>query len=222
MLAARLLRMAAALISLCLLVIAGVQFLPAHALDLTDFQTLYAPSATCDSGCFMGVRPEVDTVRQAVDALNQHEWVGGVIGSWQSDLFQPEVTVRWRWSGKQPAFIDENALGTMIARTDSGGTPHVVLNLQVVTRLRLPELHAAMGETPIGRTLYYESDGQIIYTIFYHHPDSRTRTGLTAELRCPTRLMAYWNTPATINYSGIGVETPFVSLDELMSMCHDE
>lgn len=219
--AASTLRVAIVLISLCALGVAGVHLLPASALDLSAFQTLYAPSATCEVGCFMGVRPEVDTVRQAVDALNQHEWVGYIVGDWQSNLFQPEVTVRWRWSGGQPAFIDENTLGIMTVRTDTGGSPHIVSDIRIATRLRLPELHAAMGETPIGRTLYYQNDGRIDYTIMYHHPESRTRTSLTAQITCPARLMVYWNTPATIHFSGMGMETPYVSLADLMSMCGD-
>ena len=52
----------------------------------------------CPAPCFMGIRPGVTTVEEAVNLLGESGWV--------DQIERNETTISWSWNGQQPPFID--------------------------------------------------------------------------------------------------------------------
>ncbi len=51
----------------------------------------------CPAPCFMSIQPGVTTAAQAMDVLQNHQWV--------KRIFQQPACLTWEWSGQQPDFM---------------------------------------------------------------------------------------------------------------------
>ncbi len=94
------------------------------------------PPEGCLAPCFMGIRPGVTTVDEAIAILEGHEWVDKVTVEDQGGFH-----LFWTWSGQQPHFI----------RTSSTGRIRRILFQDVVelisidTRITIGELYLTLG-----------------------------------------------------------------------------
>jgi hypothetical protein len=210
--------------TITVLLIGGLRLLPGSPPDTSAVASLFQVTEACPTGCMLGIPPETTRLRDAVDSLEAHAWVGGVSGSWENELFTNEVTVRWRWSGMQPDFIDSSVPGIMIAESFGyDGVPgHIVTSMTITTNLRLYDLYQMMGPTSDGVARYDPSRHALIYGVSYHDPEAFTRTSLMASLPCPAGLMTYWHAAAMLEYRGGMMLTPYVPPEQLTGLCLGE
>ena len=211
--------------TIAVFLIGGLRLLPASPPDTSAVATLFPKTEACPTGCMLGIPPEITHVNDAVEKLNAHAWVAGVYGGWRNDMFNREVTVRWRWSGAQPDFIDAEVPGVMLAEAFGydGIQGHIVTSMTVATHLRLYDLQQNFfGPALDGQAFYDASQNAISYAVSYHDPDSTTRTSLLASLPCPAGLMTYWHTTAALDYRGGHMLTPYVPPENLSALCVSE
>jgi hypothetical protein len=72
--------------------------------DDHDLRGLLVPHQDdCPAPCFMGIRPGVTSLDQAIYVLEEHEWVGHVN---YSDIALPDQIIWWDWTETSPLFVD--------------------------------------------------------------------------------------------------------------------
>jgi hypothetical protein len=154
----------------------------AQPYDDSDLRALLLPS-DCESPCFMGIRPGITTMDEAVTLLEKHEWVKQVI--------RQGMIVHWFWNGREPAFLDGITAPSLSA---------VVINKQqVVGSMRLPTtLPAGFIYLLIGRPMSYRVDpsnhltdvtsAHYLYVSIWFDV-----LAVSAAVECPTRLDTFWH-----------------------------
>src|SRR5215213_884779 len=97
-----LLRYIVLITTLCALAIGVIHAQPNYDGDLRAF---LLPPEGCATPCFMGIRPGVTTTQEAVERLQDSDWV--------SRIFDSTITqgggygqIRWNWTAKRPIWID--------------------------------------------------------------------------------------------------------------------
>jgi hypothetical protein len=96
----------------------------------------------CPLPCFMGIRPGVTTVDEAITILQNHDWVKNVL--LEEGSFDP-VYVTWEWSGVQPAFInDQSGTQGLLGRT--GG---LVFYFHITTTAAMAEIWWLFQHPPL-------------------------------------------------------------------------
>src|SRR5690348_5410752 len=96
------------------LITAALLMLHARPPDDSDLRQLLSPE-DCTAPCFMGIRPGLTTAQQAQVILQAHPWVDSV-------TYVGTTNITWRWSGRQPTWINSTTEGLL-----------VVFNNQVLT-----------------------------------------------------------------------------------------
>jgi hypothetical protein len=128
----------------------------------SHLRALLAPTEGCDAPCFIGIRPGVTTVDEAVELLSSHEWVGGI----DVDL----LAIRWRWTGAQPAWIDAREPAQIWLDGER------VTGIEFKTRLTLGDMRLTFGE-PHGTDVRASSlGGQRIRRITERYGDFQVAT----------------------------------------------
>ena len=211
-------KLAAGLSLCCLLALLAARAIPAPTLDLTGFDRLFATSVSCPAGCMFGIRPAATSLADAVATLQEHEWVGSV-GSFQGSVFDREVMVPWRWSGEQPAFIDDRRPGILFARSYSGDSGHIVTRISISTNLRAYDLQRALGDPADSLAFHDPYTNSVNYTVSYRDDDNLASLNLVSDVTCPARLLHYWHTKATIRYSSGRLLLPYDSPQSLAALC---
>ncbi|MEP6988425.1 MAG: hypothetical protein ABI970_22675 [Chloroflexota bacterium] len=96
------------LIRLALLLIvlftAALLLIHAQPYDDHELRELLLPEG-CPAPCFMGIRPGVTTMDEAMNILKSHKWV--------YEVHQVGGTIDWTWSDASPTFIDRSAPGRL-------------------------------------------------------------------------------------------------------------
>lgn len=205
-----------ALFGLCL---GGFLLLPASPPPMIDLEGLFPITSQCPTGCMLGIPPENTPLPDGVRMLQAHEWVGGVYGGWQDEVFHADVTVRWRWSGAQPDYIDSTVPGIMLAHSYGGDGGHVIVGMMIATRSRIYDLQQILGPASDGLAVYDPAHQVVNYTVSYYDPASLTRTSLVTALPCPVRLMTYWQALATLDFRSGHMLTPYVAPKSLSGLC---
>ncbi|MAS36694.1 MAG: hypothetical protein CL610_22005 [Anaerolineaceae bacterium] len=102
-----LLRLVACLTALWTLPILLIRGHPYHDDNVRAFLTV---PDNCAVPCFMGIRPGITTVDEAIAILDEHAWVANVtVDLYANARYLPpnlEGVVTWDWSGLQPPEID--------------------------------------------------------------------------------------------------------------------
>lgn len=144
-------------------------------------------SENCRMPCFMGIRPGVSTMQEAVYALEAHDWttmrVIELPSQVQAAVFYdagvPRTLISWRWSPELPAWIDTSQRGALMLE-DRG-----VRDMRVSTHLRLGEIVLAFGEPDEAyfSRLNTRVKGQFEYSAWY------AREGMVVMIEgfCPLR-----------------------------------
>ncbi len=132
----------------------AILLIRAQPYDDPGLHALLAQPAHCPMPCFMGIRPGSTMMDEARTLLEAHAWVGE-IEQGQRD----RVSIRWEWSGAQPALIDSTVPG--ILRMSSGnrvGAIYITTHVPFETMRLLLGLPAWLNTAPIetgGRTYYF-------------------------------------------------------------------
>lgn len=106
---------------------------------LSDF---LLPPEGCPTPCFMGIRPGVTTMEDAIAILQAHEWVAEVSSTAYNRLGLQRI--EWRWRGDSSPLLEPDPIprsgGRLIA--DEG----VVQYMELLTRIRAGEAWLILGK----------------------------------------------------------------------------
>jgi len=88
--------------------------------------------------CFMGIRPGVTTVEEAVRILAAHEWVEDVTMRFDATGLPSELL--WMWSDRASVFVDEHNAGHLLLRNN------MVFNVYVFTEIPAGSIRLLLSE----------------------------------------------------------------------------
>lgn len=135
-----------------------------------------------EGGCWQGICIDVSRREDVLQTLESHPWVG--------EIFQTQLHISWRWSGKQPSFIDASQDGLLRI---AGG---LVRQVRVSTHLRFGDVWTALGQ-PDGAVLVRPVSRYSVYQIGLYEQE-----GLQAitTLDCPMKVRDFWQSPTTFGF----------------------
>jgi hypothetical protein len=139
----------------------------------------------------MGIRPGVTTGDETLELLRASDWVRYIRHiNLESDILTYTGSIRWEWSGKQPAWID--------TRHDSWIwiNENRVNSINIRTRYRLGEIWLAYGAPDEGWVLT-DLDARFP-TLHYEGAYSRYHILVTAVGVCPIR--SFWSKETLITF----------------------
>lgn len=178
---------------LCVLLFSLLIALAYQPYDVAALRAFLLPASGCPSPCVMGVGLGTMPVEQALNTLEQHDWVGVLYS--HLDGFYAD----WTWSGAQPDFITRQRIGFIGARS---ALNNVYNTVSVSTSITLGELVLALGRPDY--STFTRADRVrsrvMIHSVYY------AALGLQADglINCPitlprlanTRLTLYWTPQA--------------------------
>ncbi|MAS36888.1 MAG: hypothetical protein CL610_22990 [Anaerolineaceae bacterium] len=181
---------------------------------------LFEGSTACPTAdCLLGVRPGMP-LNDALDLLSHHDWVVGVT---LPNTFVAQTEVYWRWSGRQPAFIEASVPGELSARSDTDDTGHYVTDMSIATRLRFYDLYHTLGKTSTGGAWFWQGQDRVTYHVSYYVDSTNMRTTLRMELDCPARLIRYfWNDHTQIIQNQGPPLPDYVPPETLPGLCRNQ
>ncbi len=148
----------------------------------------------CLQPCFLGIRPGVTTVDEAMSILQSHEWVQSVQLRAAGNGYGQ---IRWGWSGLQTALIDDSYEGRITFYWEEDdpinkqpGTV-TVDTLLLHTRLRMHDAQTWFGAPDSGTITIDYFDDHLQYSAAYHRRAASLR--LSTTVACPATWMSYWN-----------------------------
>jgi hypothetical protein len=133
----------------------------------------------CEMPCFMGIRPGVTMVDEAVRLLQANAWVSSV----EQD---GTVDIRWTWSGLQPRFILDSKPGYLTIAADRQRIAKVTLN----TTLVVGDFWLMWG-APTAHELGYVANNKMgfFYSLRYDH--QQVLAGGYGQVCAPS--MIFWD-----------------------------
>lgn len=178
----RLLRLAAGLTLLLALPIALIRAQP-YA-DGGLHESLTSPQG-CLAPCFMGIRPGVTPLEEALLILDDHEWVAALAGEYSGylpgamtyDLPRLLPVIDWAWNMNRPTWIDSQKKSS-VALTGS----HVAA-ITVHTQVPLGDMLLIFG--PPDRTLLARRGTDQARTFVYYGWYADKRLLVTVGGSCP-------------------------------------
>jgi hypothetical protein len=79
--------------------------------DDTDLRAFVLPGDDCPAPCFLGIRPGVTTLSDAVLALHRHPWITGIRIAQQPG----NTLVSWNWLGSRARWMDSQSSGLLVS-----------------------------------------------------------------------------------------------------------
>lgn len=146
-------------LSLSVFFTAALLLIRAQPYDDSELRAFIVPSDGCDAPCFIGIRPGVTRVGDAIAILESHQWVETVL------MVAPDPRasqrINWQWRDDAPFFVQSGKLrngGTLFVQQG------IVQNIDVMTgiplgtlwlRWGIPEKYTSLAQTggPIGGPL---------------------------------------------------------------------
>ena len=191
---------------------------PRHDTALADF---LVPGMDCLPPCFLGIRPGMTTVDEALVILRSHEWVNEA--RLQANG-QGYGQIRWDWSGLQTDLIDDSFEGRITFYWeeddpvyDSPGKVRVE-SLLLHTHIRMYEAQAWFGAPDSGTADFVRYDDNLLqYSAAYHQPAASVR--LSAIVPCPATWMSYWNARVDMMLTIGHGSSQYLEPPELLGMC---
>lgn len=192
----------------------------ARTLDLLDdTQAAVRNLSVCERPCVLGIGMNIEQ-EAALQILRSNEWVGAISSEAFATRQGPSTVVRWKWSGKQPAYIDAAQQGLLITEQFSGNIAEVVTSISLQTTLRFADLYQILGETNSGAMSVSGGSGaHIQYVAAYYDAETVTLFSIGTNIPCGFSWMRYWNTVAVVNLSSHVGRSTIVSPDQLPKVC---
>jgi hypothetical protein len=182
-----------------MLVLTALWLLPILLIRAQPYEDRAGPALAakdCPSPCFMGIRPGVITMRDAIYILQSHPWVANgpygfpahVRDAVFFDAALPRTTINLRWTPALPAWIDTAQTGGLMVEDWD------VLGLTIGTHLSLGEIFLAFGDPDEARFAAAEgaSGRRFAYSAWY----AGLGLFISAEGLCPTR--HYYDIPVRV------------------------
>lgn len=183
-------RLLARLIRLCLtvfvLILSGIHL---WAQPHPDLDVLLPDAENCALPCVLGIIPGETSLENAGRILNDHPWVADYQLS--RSVTADSGYLIWRWSGTQPAVIDdrqEAALWVEDGRVEW---------LQVTTRIPFGDVWLWLGKPSSGYIWYVELTAERIFQRMYYADDAML---VEFDVLCPTHLRGFWRAPVRLRY----------------------
>lgn len=172
-------------LALLLLMLVGVVRLQPY--DDSALRLFFIPPENCAAPCWLGIRPGVTTVDEALGLLTAHEWVAGVR---QNSAFYD-----LEWSGKQPVWIDTTFRSHFRAQGD------VVESVRVRTTLPTGAIMALLGRPETGVISSPLNQAGLRHTARY----TRSGVEISSLSLCPLNRDSLWYAPVEVQYRDIPI-----------------
>ena len=158
----------------------------AQPYDVHELRELLLPVG-CPAPCFMGIRPGMTTVDEAIGILKEHKWVEQVTVG--------EHAVVWLWNGVQPEFLYNALFGTA---GPFGGvlliSGETVRSVTLYSQFLPGDLYLALGQPNPINNVSVTSGDYVHLTAPY---ESSVFTAATL-IRCSVGGAAYWRSSENI------------------------
>jgi hypothetical protein len=141
---------------LTLLFTACIGIIRAQPYDNGELRAFLKSSDDCSVPCFMGIRPGMTTLDEAIAALAAHEWVRALDLQDAPNEDRRSGTIWWSWSGAQPDYIYARLSGRIELRDEEGDGTAVVTRLEIPTTIPFADLYILLG-TADATWLVYDS-----------------------------------------------------------------
>jgi hypothetical protein len=142
------------LLTFAFAVLVGV--IRAQPYDNGNLRAFLTTSHDCVIPCFMGIRPGVTTIEEAIAILETHEWAKALDLQGAPTEARPSGTIWWSWSGAQPDYFYAGLSGRVELSDEDGDGTAVVTRLEIPTTIPFAELYVLLG-TADASWLVYDS-----------------------------------------------------------------
>lgn len=166
-----------------------IALIRAQPYDDSELRAFLTPPEGCPAPCFIGIRPGVTRLGEAIELLRNHEWV--------KQLHVQDTTPRsviWEWSGSQPSIIDEDSNGFLTARYQDG----LVERISIGTTVPVGYMYLIFGKTYFTDSFQERIDGEIFVSAVYFDHYLLVSTTIDS---CPVTYMRFWNAPMRFELS---------------------
>jgi hypothetical protein len=128
----------------------------AQPYDDHELRELLLPEG-CPAPCFMGIRPGVTTVDEAIKILEVNKWIGKI----NNETSDNDIGfIYWNWSDQAPNWISKNGRGVIWA------TQKIVHSILIDTQFLLGDTRLVFG-LPNYELIEPELMPSILYSAFY-------------------------------------------------------
>ncbi|MEO8393951.1 MAG: hypothetical protein ABI700_13250 [Chloroflexota bacterium] len=161
-------------------------------------RAFFAPP-DCAAPCFLGIRPGVTTVDQALALLQASSWVRG-INTAESESpahAQTNTNIYWGWTGQQPDFVFDLAAFTLPYMHIRNG---IVQYIRLVTRIPYGDAWLSLGVPSTG-TLTVRNPNSANFVYLHSAGYFGGKLVFDTEVTCPVTPAAFWNASVSISYS---------------------
>ena len=164
--------------------------LHARFVDDTDLRRLLLAPTACSAPCLMDVRAGETSGDDAMKLVEQHDWTVG-----EPIFIQPinDINthyVQWRWSGTQPAGVDERWQGQMRVSREQ------VAAMSIRTSLPLGAVWLLLGGTHKGTIIPAASRPERDVTVIAVFPVPSLLVRVTLSKQASTA--TFWSSPVEI------------------------
>jgi hypothetical protein len=206
--------LARVILLLTFLFTACIGFIHARPFD-SPLRAVFADG--CPMPCFMGIRPGVTTVDEAVALLSAHEWVGEIEIS--IGLNQLPNTVLWTWSGRQPGFIQDTIYGNPY-RGNLRIRNRMVTAIWIPTTVALGELWLLGGNPDVFAAMRFRRFNEQFHPLLlsFYHTFSGNQFASQTFADCPY-VPVDWYAPVAITMGDV-TEVAFVAEGDTMPYDH--
>lgn len=155
--------------------------------DDAALRTFFVPPVDCAAPCWLGVRPGITPVTEAIRLLEAHEWIDRVE---RSSAFYDLI-----WSGRQPDWIDSSFRSHFRAAGDT------VENIRIRTTLSVGRVFILLGRPQTGVLNAPLNQAGLRHTAIYNQNGAE----INSLTLCPITRRSLWHTPVEIQYRDLSV-----------------
>ncbi len=156
----------------------GLWFIRAQPYDDHELRQLLLPEG-CPAPCFMGIRPGVTTMDEAVVILEANSWVG--------EIRTRTGTIEWTWSNLSPKIVDRRYPG-YVQHSNIPGEECCVGSLKFNSLFTLGDLYLLLGEPPRTNLVLAPALTYALVSISYVDQSIR----LFTSVGCPINKQTFW------------------------------
>ncbi len=174
----------------------------AQPYDDHELRELLLPEG-CPAPCFMGIRPGVTTMDEAVKLLNASSWIKQI-------TFRSSTYISWNWSTQSPNWVDKTIEGSVSIYNDT------ITYMELGTLLYLGDILLEMPTNGLLERLEYHPHEYSLYTISY--PDDYLHFDFTVD--CKKRIPYIQSVSLIIDTNGVENNlNPTLSFQKLNFRC---
>jgi hypothetical protein len=170
-----------------------IGLIQAQPYDGHQLRALLTPPNGCTMPCFIGIRPGITRLDDAVAILRTHEWVGEVTPAVYHRGDTVSGFIYWFWNGQQPVVLGGNSQQTL--RIEDG----VVQDISIYTNIALADAWLLYGLPSRAIVAFRPSttQGEIIL-----NSNGYPELGLAVVSNppCPTSLNTFWESPILMSF----------------------